>query len=46
MKIKGLKRGNCIELLEETYLADGTQFSVENPNPLPIQSHNGNNYNY
>jgi hypothetical protein len=35
MKIKGLKRGNCIELLEETYLADGTQFSVENPNYPP-----------
>ena len=35
MKIKGLKRGNCIELLEYTYLADGTQFSVENPNSPP-----------
>ena len=29
MKIKGLKRGKCIELLEYSYLADGTQFSVE-----------------
>ena len=38
MKIKGLKRGKCIELLEYTYLADGTHFSVENPNfsPDPI----------
>lgn len=35
MKIKGVKRGNCIELLEYTYLADGTQFSVENPNSPP-----------
>ena len=38
MKIKGLKRGKCIELLEYSYLTDGTQFSVENLNfpPDPI----------
>lgn len=35
MKIKGVKRGNCIEILEYTYLADGTQFCVENFNFLP-----------
>jgi len=29
MKIKGIKRGKIIELLEETNLADGTQIAVE-----------------
>ena len=31
MKIKGIKRGRFIELLEESSLADGTQVSVEVP---------------
>jgi len=31
MKIKGVKRGKFIELLEETSLEDGTQVSVEIP---------------
>ena len=29
MKIKGIKRGQFIELLEETSLEDGTQIAVE-----------------
>ena len=35
MKIKGIKRGKMIELLEETNLADGTQVSVEIPDSSP-----------
>jgi len=35
MKIKGIKRGKFIELLEETSLEDGTQVSVEVPDASP-----------
>lgn len=35
MKIKGIKRGKFIELLEETSLEDGTQVSVEVPDSHP-----------
>ena len=38
MKIKGIKRGKFIELLEETSIEDGTQVSVEVPQSHPDPS--------
>ncbi|NBD31419.1 MAG: hypothetical protein GVY17_00200 [Cyanobacteria bacterium] len=35
MKIKGIKRGKCIELLEDISVEDGTQVSVEIPDSSP-----------
>jgi hypothetical protein len=38
MKLKGIKRGKFIELLEETSIEDGTQVSVEVPESHPDPS--------
>jgi hypothetical protein len=40
MKIKGIKRGKIIELLEKTSLEDGTQVSIEiSDSPSDSQEH-------